>query len=321
MSEVVPSGPAGEAASGELQLDRAEFAEGAQAPRCAACHQALAGSYYEVDGHTVCAGCRQRLLDAYERPPAPGALPRAALAGLGAAAVGAGIHIAVRYAAGYPVGLISILVGFLVGRAVSWGSRGRGGWPYQALAMLLTYLAIVSIYVPILYRLEVEQGHHLLAAGAGIAAGVVDAARLLVAAAAVPFTGGVRVVGLIIIGVGLYEAWKLNRRPLLRVSGPHALGDAAGGFAGVPAAPGAGLPASSPPPAFGAGLPAAGPPPPAFGPGLPAAGPPPAFGPRLPATGPQGAFGSGLPESGAATPHGGYGSVTDADSAAPIRPR
>src|SRR5258708_27620060 len=101
-----------------------------------------------------------------------GAFPRAALAGLGAAAVGAGIYIAVRYATGYQVGLISILVGFLVGRAVHWGSRGRGGWPYQALAMVLTYLAIVSIYVPILYRLEVEQGHRLLAAGAGIAAAV-----------------------------------------------------------------------------------------------------------------------------------------------------
>lgn len=240
-----------------------------------------------------------------------GAFPRAALAGLGAAAVGAGIYIAVRYATGYQVGLISILVGFLVGRAVHWGSRGRGGWPYQALAMVLTYLAIVSIYVPILYRLEVEQGHRLLAAGAGIAAAVVDAAGLLLAAAAVPFTGGVRVVGLIIIGVGLYEAWKLNRRPLLRVSGPHALGDAAGGFAGVPSAPGAGLPAAGPPPpAFGAGLPASGPPP-AFGAGLPAAGPPPA----------PPAIGAGLPESGAAAPHRGYGSVTDADSAAPIRPR
>jgi hypothetical protein len=282
MSEEAEPAPAGEPTAGELQLDRAEFAEGGQEPRCAACHQALAGSYYEVDGHTVCAGCHQRLLDAFQRPSVAGSFPRAALAGLGAAAVGAGIYLAVRSATGYQVGLISILVGFLVGRAVHWGSRGRGGWVYQALAMVLTYLAIVSTYIPTFYQLEVTQGHHLLAAGAGVPAAVLDAALLVLAAAAFPFVGGVRIVGLIIIGIGLYEAWKLNRRPLLRVSGPHALGDAPHGFGGARRGLGPGLPASDSPP--------------------------------------QG-FGAPVPESGAASPHRGFGPTTAADSAAPIRPR
>ena len=40
--------------------------------------------------------------------------------------------------------LIAIVVGLFVGRAVRWGSGGRGGRLYQGLAVVLTYLAIVS---------------------------------------------------------------------------------------------------------------------------------------------------------------------------------
>ncbi len=32
-------------------------------------------------------------------------------------------------------------------------------------------------------------------------------------------------IGLIIIGIGLYEAWKINKRRELVVSGPYRLGD------------------------------------------------------------------------------------------------
>ena len=41
---------------------------------------------------------------------------------------------------------------------------------------------------------------------------------------AAPFLAGYRnILGLFIIGLGLYEAWRLNRRPQLVLSGPHAL--------------------------------------------------------------------------------------------------
>ena len=43
-----------------------------------------------------------------------------------------------------------------------------------------------------------------------------------------PFLGGFEnIIGIIIIGIGLYEAWKLNRRVELTISGPHALASAA----------------------------------------------------------------------------------------------
>src|SRR5206468_726575 len=48
--------------------------------------------------------------------------------------------------------LIAILVGFFVGKAVSWGSYRRGGWKYQTLAMVLTYLSIVASYVPVIVK-------------------------------------------------------------------------------------------------------------------------------------------------------------------------
>ena len=47
---------------------------------------------------------------------------------------------------GYEIGLIAVAVGWLVGGAVRLGSKGLGGKPFQALAVALTYLAIVSHY-------------------------------------------------------------------------------------------------------------------------------------------------------------------------------
>jgi hypothetical protein len=272
MNDQEPLAAAG--AAGSLQLDRAEYAENAP-ERCAACGQGLGGSYYEVGGRVCCAACQERLVAALAGRPGPSGFLRAAAAGLSAAAVGSAIFFAVRAATGYEFGLISILVGFLVGKAVHWGCGGRGGWPYQALAVLLTYLAIVSTYVPpILGMIKQHQAAATTAAttpaattataapggaGAGsdgaqaapasgpgqaMAAGSLAPARggahqptpfralanlaegyalLLLLAAAVPFMGGVGILGLIIIAIGLYEAWKLNRRPRLAVTGPHAL--------------------------------------------------------------------------------------------------
>jgi len=260
MNDQEPLAAAGDA--GSLQLDRAEFPENAP-ERCAACGRALGGSYYEVGGRTCCAACQERIVAALAGRPGPAGFLRAAGAGLGAAAVGSAIYFAVRAATGYEFGLISILVGFLVGKAVHWGCGGRGGWPYQALAMLLTYLAIVSIYVPVtLDVVKQEQAAATTAETTTATAGndgakavppgrdQADAARsraparggarqpassrslaglagtlamALLVAATVPFLGGVGILGLIIIAIGLYEAWKLNRRPRLAVSGPHTI--------------------------------------------------------------------------------------------------
>jgi hypothetical protein len=72
---------------------------------------------------------------------------RAILFGSGAAVAGAAIYYAILAATGYSIGIIAILVGYMVGRAVNVGSKGKGGRKYQLLAALLTYFAMSSTYV------------------------------------------------------------------------------------------------------------------------------------------------------------------------------
>ena len=53
---------------------------------------------------------------------------------------------------------------------------------------------------------------------------------LLLLVAALPFLTGVKnLIGLLIIGFGLWEAWKLNKRTDLSISGPYQVGAAAAG--------------------------------------------------------------------------------------------
>lgn len=52
-------------------------------------------------------------------------------------------------------------------------------------------------------------------------------AFLLVVAITVPFLAGFEnFMGLIIIGIGLYEAWKLNKRTVVEIKGPYQIGTA-----------------------------------------------------------------------------------------------
>lgn len=223
-----------------------EPAPGAGAPTCAQCQASIADAYYEVNGHVVCPGCKTAL----ERSPTgSGAsrLLRATAFGLGGAIVGAGIYYAILAATGYEIGLVAIAVGWLVGRGVQKGSHGIGGWAYQALAVGLTYLAIVSTYVPfILNEATTDEAKASAAAAAptdsvsvtatpgtadsadatisagGLAVGVL---ALLVLAAAAPFLAGFEnVLGILIIGFALYQAWQMNRRVPMTINGPYAVG-------------------------------------------------------------------------------------------------
>jgi hypothetical protein len=78
-------------------------------------------------------------------------LIKAGLFGSAAALAGFLIYFGVMKLTGLEIGLISILVGFMVGSAVRAGSENRGGWLYQLLAIFLTYSAIGASYA----------GHHV----------------------------------------------------------------------------------------------------------------------------------------------------------------
>jgi hypothetical protein len=244
-----------------LRFDQPESGSGA--PACARCQASITKAYYEVNGHVVCPGCKSALQSA---PPGNGTsrMVRATLFGLGAAIVGAAIYYAILAATGYELGLVAIVVGWLVGRAVQKGSHGAGGWAYQTLAVGLTYLAIVSTYIPFIFKSASDHTKVTAAAvaPASSAAGAAQAAdsvtvrpvaatadsashpmtagrfllglaALIAIAAVSPFLAGVEnILGLVIIGFALFQAWKMNRRVPLVVNGPYAVGRAAGAAAG-----------------------------------------------------------------------------------------
>jgi hypothetical protein len=211
---------------GDLQFERADFewAAKASAP-CAACGQAIWGVYYAANGRVLCERCKTLLDQAANQGSGAGRFLRATLYGLGAGAVGSGIWYAVRAATGYEVGIIAVAVGFMVGAAVRKGSNGRGGWRYQALAMFLTYGSIVSAYVPDLVTGLKKMGHGDATSGPGLIGLAVAVVFLLALAFAAPFLGGVQnIMGIVIIGIGVYEAWKLNKPQVLAITGPHQVG-------------------------------------------------------------------------------------------------
>lgn len=69
-----------------------------------------------------------------------------------AAIAGACIYIAVVAITGFYVGILLVAIGHLVGYAVRRASRGRGGWGFQAVAIVLTYLGIAGTYLPLVAR-------------------------------------------------------------------------------------------------------------------------------------------------------------------------
>jgi hypothetical protein len=262
MSE--PAGVPPSSSPDPLQFERAELQEPAaaeaQGVQCAFCQTPIHSVYFDLNGQTACDACRlQAEAELRTRPGVRGFL-RSLAAGFGAAVLGSAIYYGVRELTGYEVGLISILVGFMVGGAVRWGARGKGGWVYQTLAIGLTYLAIVSTYIPVIVQ-SFQNGTEGAdqAAMAEVTAPAVDpatgpatpgvqpakaaavpedaaedegglgmmllATALITALAMVaPFLAGFdNIIGLLIIGFGLWEAWRLNKRSRLEVLGPYAI--------------------------------------------------------------------------------------------------
>jgi hypothetical protein len=245
----------------DLQFDRAQFDGDASRPGCGLCHTPLHGSYFEVNGHTVCEACCYKLREAEPTGSRGGRALRAIAGGVGAGLAGAILYWLILALTGYEFSLIAILVGYGVGRAVRWGSGGRGGRAYQGLAIALTYLAIVSAYVPLLVTEIMKQkatvqeqaapqdGAAVATATsndassakpsaengseAGIGTLLIGLGALLLLACAAPFLAGIQnIIGLVIIGIGMYQAWKLNRRLPIVITGPHTLAASPAAMAG-----------------------------------------------------------------------------------------
>ena len=227
---------------------------------CAACHQPITSTYYAVGDQMICPACSAQ----FSGPPQGsrvGRLMKASLLGIGAGLVGAAIWFAIRRFAHLEIGLVAILVGFMVGKAVRAGSGNRGGRAYQVLAVIITYSCIAANLMPdmiefwltdlrgdgaiILGEGEPQQAEAANDPNAGapdpavqphanepvkvsplkaIATTLLVLLYMFLIALAAPFLAGIEnLIGLLIIGFALWEAWQFNRRAELAITGPYEL--------------------------------------------------------------------------------------------------
>jgi hypothetical protein len=231
----------------DLQFQHAEpiRPEDPNAQRCVVCKTPIGATYFHAQGQVICPMCAERIQSGQQKPPAI-ALGRAVLYGAGAALAGCILYAAVAILLHLEIGIIAIAVGIMVGKAVRAGANGLGGRPLQILAVLLTYFAITTSYIPVFfYQIakdpqKIEQAKQRAearkAARGGTAApdagtqkppvGLLGAILvLLLLFAFAPFfgltTGISGLISLFIIFIGLKQAWALTGRTELLVMGPY----------------------------------------------------------------------------------------------------
>jgi len=238
-----------------LDFDKAQFEEETPSEfTCEYCKKAIDGVYFDVNGGTYCEPCRQELESARTTGDPLSRFFRALACGGIGGAIGAAIYYAVLAITDYEIGLIALLVGFLVGAGVRLGSGRSGGRGYQVLAVAMTYMAIVSTYIPFIIEAMMTEPQAretqtlgdsgVLAAepeavpegaapeDASIAVYLLALVVIGVIAMATPFLAGVEnVIGILIIDFALYEAWRMNAYQPLVVEGPFKLGEEPSGDA------------------------------------------------------------------------------------------
>jgi hypothetical protein len=215
---------------------------------CAFCSTPLHSSYFLLDALPACEACRYRQEEQSHLGTGTSDLLRASAAGFGAAVAGSILYYAVAALTEREYAIIAILVGVMVGGAVRWGSRHKGGRACQAIAMLLTYMAIATSYLPMALRQLPDQlpnqeekapatatqpatapakAAEASAADESLTAStfILGILALLALAAVLPFLAGLdSLVGLMIIAIALWQAWSLNKKKVLGITGPFRVG-------------------------------------------------------------------------------------------------
>ena len=192
----------------DLQFERAEFGA-APARNCTGCHQPIAGPYFDVNGQPFCEACTASIRQAHGDSPGGAAFARAVGAGLIAGAIGSSLFYLVEKISGYQLSILAIAVGFLVGRAVRWATGGRGGVIYQILAVVLTYAAIAFSWLPFVAERQ------------GASLDVLDVVLQTPFILSLPILIGLeRPFTLVILGIGLWEAWTFTAPVPFVITGP-----------------------------------------------------------------------------------------------------
>jgi hypothetical protein len=165
---------------------------------CGRCGTSIQGQYFVANGHVVCEQCRTTL---------DGSTASAVRLGVAAAVLTAAAYYFVYAVWHLNFVLIAVIAGVLIGLAVRRGAQGNRAQRYRFLALGLTYVCVVSTYVPAL--LEMANVHNPWVA----------ALRSLY----LPFLMLISMknpVTLILLVFGLHESWKLSAPHVLNVDGP-----------------------------------------------------------------------------------------------------
>ena len=228
--------PSGLPDVGALQFRRVQpivSLEPSESRACAACKQLIPGEHYQVNNHVICPQCTAKI-QASRQAQRPVPWVRLVIFGAGAA-LGGSILYAIPLAMGFQIGIVALVVGWMVGKAIRHASYGTGGRAQQVLAVVLTYLAISASIVPALVFIGVKQGAAARAAQkkppvvepakpvpsprtmtAGIALLVLISPFLQLKSSPV---GGL--ISLFILFIGLQRAWVLTARHEIMVTGPY----------------------------------------------------------------------------------------------------
>jgi hypothetical protein len=222
----------------DLQFHRAEpVNKGEEAPSaqiCAACKLPLQDQYFKVQNNVICPACAAKIESGRQAPkPIPWA--RAILFGSGAALAGC-ILYAIVLMMGVQIGIVALLVGYMVGKAIRSATYGVGGRPQQILAVALTYFAISTSFVPAMVVQGAKQARNRSktapsAAPVQPAKPQISPGKAIVGVVVLitisPFlelfgspVGGL--ISLFILFIGLQRAWALTARHDILVTGPYA---------------------------------------------------------------------------------------------------
>src|SRR2546427_2963099 len=115
--------PSAGAPMGNLQFDHVERDGSPSSLTCAACNQAIATSYYEVNGSVTCQPCRNQIMAGGRRGSSGRRVAKALALGLGAAVVGAAVYFGLAGPTRHRVGLLGVVVGPPGGGAGRQGSH------------------------------------------------------------------------------------------------------------------------------------------------------------------------------------------------------
>lgn len=210
-----------------LQFDRVQGP--APAAACSACNAALVDAYYQAAGRVFCGSCAQAIHRQLHSPEGrAGRVVKSIAFGLGGAIAGGAAYGAVLALLHLNAALVTILIGWLVAKAMRKGAGGRGGIGYQVGAVAMTYLSI-GFFATLAEVVRAEPG----------SLGFLRSAVICIIGAFVtPVHMGMdSILSALISALGLLQAWRGCAAYRVEVTGPHALAAAPAPPADAPPAP------------------------------------------------------------------------------------